>query len=72
MSKNDINPANVQTRPIREDDVALAAGIDGNFLGTPNSEWYRGKPGLAGDGAGINTLLVAEARTTVLQAECER
>ena len=72
MNKKDIDPANVQIRPMKEEDVDAIAVIDSMYFGAPRPEYYREKLGSATKGAGINTSLVAEARTTILQAECKR
>ena len=71
MIKKDIDPANNQIRPVKEEDVDAIAVIDSMYFGAP-PEYYRKKLGSATKGAGINTSSVAKARTTMLQAECER
>jgi hypothetical protein len=55
-----------------EEDVDAIAVIDSMYCGAPRPEYYREKLGSATKGAGINTSLIAEARTTTLQAECKR
>jgi hypothetical protein len=68
VTKRDIDPANVQISPMREERVDGIAVIG---VGAPRPE-YRERLGSATKGAGINTYSVAEARTTILQAECKR
>jgi hypothetical protein len=72
VNKKDIDSANVQIRLMKEEDVDATAVIDSMYFGAPRPEYYREKPGSAAKVAGINTSLVAEARTTILQAECKR
>ena len=72
MNKKDIDPANVQIRPMKEEDGDGFAVIDSRYFGAPRPEYYRERLGSATKGAGINTSLVAEARTTILQADCKR
>lgn len=71
MNKRNIDPANVQIRPAKED-VDASAVIDSRAFGAPRPEYYLEKLGSATKGAGINTSLVAVARTIILQAECKR
>ncbi|MGO9568614.1 MAG: hypothetical protein ACLP5H_13830 [Desulfomonilaceae bacterium] len=71
MNKRNIDPANVQIRPMKVEDVGAIAVIDSMYFGAPRPEYYREKLGSATKGAGIITSLVAEARTTILQAECK-
>jgi hypothetical protein len=56
----------------KEEDGDAVAVIDSMYCGAPRPEYYREKLGSATKGAGINTSLIAEARTTTLQAECKR
>jgi hypothetical protein len=72
MNKKDIDPANVLIRLAKEKDVDAIAVIAGMCSGTPRPEYYREKLGSASRETGISTSLVAEARTTILQAECKR
>ncbi len=58
MNKEDIDPANVRIRPMREEDVNATAVIDSMSLETPRPEYYREELGSATKGAGINTFLV--------------
>ena len=69
MNKKDIDPANFQMRPIRQQHVD--AGVDRMCVGAPQPEYCRETLGSASKGAGMNTSLVAEARTSILQAECK-
>jgi hypothetical protein len=57
---------------MKEGDVDAIAVIDSRYFGAPRPEYYREKLGSATKGAGINTSLVAEARTTTWQAGCKR
>jgi hypothetical protein len=54
---------------MKEEDVDAIAVIDGMSFGAPRPEYYREKLGSAAKGAGINTSLVAEARTIISQVE---
>ncbi len=72
MNKKDIDSANVQIRPLKEEGTNAVAVFGSMYFGTPGPEYYREKLGSAAKGAGINTSLVAEARTTILQAEGKR
>jgi hypothetical protein len=72
VNKKDIDPANVQIRSMKEEDVDAIAVIGSMHFGAPRPEYYREKLGSATRGAGISTSLVAEARTTILPAECKR
>ena len=72
MNKRNYHPANVQICPMKEEHVDAIAVIDSMAFGAPRPEYYREKLGSATKGAGINTSLVAVARTTILQAECKR
>jgi hypothetical protein len=65
VTKKDIDPANVQVRPMYEEDVDAIAVIDSMYCGAPRPEYYREKLGSATKGAGISTSLVAEARTSI-------
>jgi hypothetical protein len=56
---------------MKEEDVVAIAVVARVYFGAPRPEYYREKLGSATKGAGISTSLVAEARTTVLQAECK-
>ncbi len=57
---------------MKEEDVDAIAVIHSIAFGAPRPEYYRERLGLATKGAGISTSLVAEARTSILQAECKR
>ena len=72
MNKKNIDPANVQICPMKEEDVDAVAVVDSMYFVAPRPESYREKLGAATKGAGLNASLVAEARTTILQAECKR
>ena len=72
MNKKNINPANIQIRRRKEKGVHAIEAIDSMDFGALQSEYYRRKLGSTVKGAGIATSLVAEARTTILQAECKR
>ena len=72
MNKKDIDPANIRIRPMKEKDADATAVIDSMCFGVPRPEYYREELGSAIKGAGINTSLVAEAWTTILQAEGKR
>jgi len=72
VNKKILHPANVQMRPVKEEDVDAIAVIAGMYFGAPRPEYHWEKLGSAGKGAGINTSLAAEARTSMLQAECKR
>jgi hypothetical protein len=72
VNKKDIDPANVQIRLLRAGDVDAIAVIDCMCFGAPRREYYREKPGSTIGEAGINTSLVSEERTAVLEAECKR
>jgi hypothetical protein len=65
VSKKEIDPANVQIRPMKEENVEAIEVIDSVYLGVPRPENYRKKLGAATKGAGINTSVVAEARTSI-------
>jgi hypothetical protein len=45
LNKKDIDPANVQIRPMKEEDVDAIAVIDGMYFGAPRPEYYREKLG---------------------------
>ncbi|MCX5872956.1 MAG: hypothetical protein NTY51_06940 [Deltaproteobacteria bacterium] len=51
MNKKDIDPANVQIRPMKEEDVDAIAVIDSIYFGAPRPEYYREKLGSATKGA---------------------
>jgi hypothetical protein len=70
VNEKDIDPAHVQIRPTKEEDVIVV--IDGMCFGAPRPEYCQEKLGSATEEAGINTYLVAKARTTIVQAECKR
>ena len=72
MNKKVIDPADIQIHPMKAEGVDSIAVIDRTCFGAPRPEHYREKPSSATNGAGINTSLVAEARTTILQAACKR
>jgi hypothetical protein len=72
VNKKDIGPANVQIRLFKEKDGDAIAVSYSMHFGSPRPEYYREQLASATKGAGINTSLVAEARTTTLQAECKR
>ena len=67
MNKKDIDPANVQIRPVKEEDIDAIAVIDSIYFGAPRPEHYREKLGWATKGAGIGTPLVSEQRTSISQ-----
>ena len=71
MDKKDIDPAHVQIRPMKEEDVDAIAVIDSMYFGAPRPEFYPEKLGSATKGSGINTSLVAEALTSISQADCK-
>jgi hypothetical protein len=70
VNEKEIDPAHVQIRPTKEE--GAIAVIDGMCFGAPRSEYCLEKLGSATEEAGINAYLVAEARTTTVQAECKR
>ena len=72
MNKKDNDPAYLQTRPMKEEDVGAIVAIGSMYFGGRRPEYYREKLGSATKGAGIYASLVAGARTTILQAECKR
>ncbi len=55
----------------KEEDGDAIAISDSMYFGAPRPEYYREQLGSATKGAGINTSLVAEARTSILQVECK-
>ncbi len=57
---------------MKEEDIDAIAVMDGMYFGAHRPEYCREKLGSATKGAGICTSLVAEERTTILQAECKR
>jgi hypothetical protein len=67
----DFDPAIVRIHPMKEEDVGAIAVIDGVYFGSPGLEHYRDKFDSATKGAGINTSLVAEARTSMSQVDCK-
>jgi hypothetical protein len=71
VNKQDIDPAKVRIRPIKEQDVAAVAVIDSMYFGALRPEYYREQLGSAINGAGINISLVADARTNMLQVDCK-
>jgi len=70
VNKKDIDPANVQVRPMEEDVDAIGV-MDSMCFGAPRPEYCREKLGPANKGAGINSSLVAEARTSMSQVDCK-
>ncbi len=66
-----IDPEKIQIRPMKEDDADAIAVIDSMYCGAPGPEYYREKLGSATKGAGFNTYLVAEARTSISQVDCK-
>jgi hypothetical protein len=72
VNKRDIDPADIQIHPMKEEGVDSIAVIDRMYFGAARPEYCREKLGSATKAAGINTFLVAEARTTILQAACKR
>ena len=56
---------------IKEEDVDAIAVSYSMYFGSPRPEYYREQLGSATKGAGINTSLVAEARTTISQVDCK-
>jgi hypothetical protein len=71
VNNKDIDPANVQIRPTEEEDLDAVGLIDSMYFGTPRSEHCGEKLGSAARGAGINTSLVAEARTSISHVDCK-
>ncbi len=71
MNNKDIDAANVQVRPTKDEDVDAVGVIDRVHFGTPGSEHCGEKLGSAATGAGINTSLVAEARTSISHVDCK-
>ncbi len=71
MKKKDTDVMNVQSRPGKEKDSDVLAIIGGMYRGARRAEYYRKELGLANKRAGINTSLVAEARTSMSEAECK-
>jgi hypothetical protein len=61
-----IYPANFHIPPMKEEGVDAVAVIDSMCFGAPRPEFCGEKLGSTTKGAGINTSLVAEARTTIL------
>jgi hypothetical protein len=72
VNRKKIDPANTPILPLKEEDIAAMAVIDGTYVGASRPEYYLKKLGSATQGAGIRAPLVAEAPTTMLQAECKR
>jgi hypothetical protein len=72
VNNEHVELTNFETRPMREEDVHPNGVIDSMSFGACRPEYYREKLGSATKGAGIDTSLVAQARTTILQAECKR
>jgi predicted N-acetyltransferase YhbS len=60
MSIKHIDPAQVQIRPMREEDLEEITRIDSMYSGTSRPEYYKEKLATATKGAGINTSLAAE------------
>ena len=60
MSFKDVDPAEIQIRPMREEDLEEITSIDTMYLGSARPEYYKEKLAAATKGAGINTSLVAE------------
>gem|GEM_PF-3260481 len=72
MNKKDTGLANVQSRLFKEEDGDAIAVSCSMHFGAPRPEYFWEQLASATKGAAINTSLVAEARTTTLQAECKR
>jgi hypothetical protein len=66
--KKDVDPANNQICPMREEDVDAISVIDSIYVRERRPEYYREELGSATMKAQINTPLVSEERTTILQA----
>ncbi len=62
MGKRDIDPASIQIRVMKEDDLDAITAIDAMYFGNPRLEYYREKLAAATKGAGINASLVAEVQ----------
>jgi predicted N-acetyltransferase YhbS len=60
MSVKDIESAQIEIRPIREEDLADITSIDNMYFWQARLEYYKEKLVAATKGAGINTSLVAE------------
>jgi hypothetical protein len=71
VNNQDIDPASVQIRPMRTGDLDAIAVIDCVCFGARPPEYYREKLSSATRGAGINTSLVSEARTSISQVDCK-
>jgi hypothetical protein len=66
MKKQDIDPANVQIRPMQEENVHAIPLVDTMYAGTPSSPGILSEErGAAVERIGIGTSLVAEARTSI-------
>jgi hypothetical protein len=70
-NKQDVDPGNVQNRPMKEENVDDFAVIDGMYFGAPRPEYHREKLDSATKGARINTFLVSETRTSMSQVDCK-
>ncbi len=71
MNKQDVDAGNVQNRPMKEEDVDDIAVIHGMYFGAPRPEYYWEKLDSTTKGAGINTFLVSETRTSISQVDCK-
>lgn len=60
MSFKDLDLAQIQIRPMREEDLEEITSIDNMYFGMARPEYYKEKLSTATKGAGINTSLVAE------------
>ncbi len=72
MIKKDIDPANLPIRPMKEDEVDAVGVAESRYFGVARPEYYWVKSGPATKGTGNSISLVAEARMSILQAECKR
>lgn len=66
VNKKDFHPANVQIRPMKEEDAGIAVA-NGMRFGAPRPRYYGQKLDSATKGAGINTSSVAEVWTGISQ-----
>lgn|GEM_PF-1806411 len=68
--KEAIEPANVQIRPIREEDDAISR-VGAVCFAAPRPDSFREKFGSAPQGAGTNPSLVTEVLTSISQFDCK-
>jgi len=71
VNKKDVDAANLQIRPMKEQDVHTIAIIDSVYFGAPRPEYYGERLGSATNGPGINAFWVAEALTSISQVDCK-